>query len=125
MTCRFSSGRGVSMNFRPSVPKARFGRGLAPEHARPPRRPVRLEEIGDVDAERRRDPLQRRDARVRAPALDLAQEALGELGTLGDRLQGRPAEAPDRPKALTDVDALGFSDLRVHRRKLKRHYSSL
>ena len=125
MTCRFSSGRGVSMNFRPERSEREIRPRLATEHARSRRRAVRLEEVGDVDAERRRDPLERRDARVRAAALDLAEEALGETGAVGDGLQRRAAQAPDRPEPLADVYALGFSDLRVHRRKLKRHYSSL
>src|SRR5262245_33307744 len=109
----------------PERPEREVRPRLASEHPRLPCRSVRLEEVGDVDAERRRDPLQRRDARVRTTALDLAQEALREVGAVRDGLQGRPPETADRPEAFPDVDTLEFSDLRVHRRKLKRHYSSL
>ena len=89
------------------------------------RRAVRLEEISNADAERRGDALEGCDARVRTSALDLAQEALREVGPVGDGLQGRPTKAPDSPEPLADIHVFRFSDLRVHRRKLKRHYSSL
>jgi hypothetical protein len=68
------------------------------------RRTVRLEQVGDADAERVRDPAQRRDARARAPALDLAEEALADAGAVGDRLQRGAPEAPDVAEALADVD---------------------
>jgi hypothetical protein len=50
---------------------------VAAKHTRP-RHGVDLEQVGDRDAESVRDPAQRRDARTRLAALDLAQEALAE-----------------------------------------------
>src|SRR5262249_11242784 len=47
-----------------------------------PWRAARLEEIGDADAERVRNPTQRRDAGARTPALDLAEEALADAGAV-------------------------------------------
>ena len=70
---------------------------------------------------------QRGDARARLPALDLAQEALAQPGSLGDRPQRRPAQVADRSQPLADVD-LGGSLRRCRnrvdlaQRNLKRHY---
>ena len=59
--------------------------GSAPEYAGLWR--ARGEEIGDGNAERGREPLERRDRRVRAPALELAHEALAQARRGGDLLQ--------------------------------------
>ena len=108
------------------------GPTLAAEHPRSARRPVRLEEVRDIDAKRRGDPLERGDARVRTAPLDLAQEALRETRPGCDRLQRDAAKLANRPQPLPYVDVRRFrlSDQRLeldvrylhaHRRKLKRH----
>jgi hypothetical protein len=61
------------------------------------------EEVGDRDAERLGDPLQRGDARARPPALGLAEEALREAGPLGDVAERQPAQLADRADPLADV----------------------
>jgi hypothetical protein len=109
----------------PEGAEGQRGPALAPEDARTARLAVRLEQVGHADAQCGRNPRQRCNARVRTSALDLAQEALGETGAICDRPQRHPPERPDRPEALADVDVVVFSALRGHRRKLKRHYSSL
>ena len=68
------------------------------------RRPARIEQVGDADAEGTGDTPQGRDARARAPALDLAQEALADPGALGDRSKRRAPKAPNVPQSLADVD---------------------
>ena len=78
---------------------------LAAEHSRSAIRAVRLEEIGHVDPERGGDPSQRGDARVGATALDLAQKALRQLGTVCDGLQRGAPEATDRAEPFADLHA--------------------
>ena len=69
-----------------------------------PRRPARVEQVGDAHAEGTGDPSERRDARARAAALDLAQEALADAGALRDRPERRAPEAANVPQSLADVD---------------------
>src|SRR5438094_883755 len=59
---------------------------VATENART-RRAARLEEVRDADAERARDAAERCDARAGLAPLDLAEEALADPCTVGDRLQ--------------------------------------
>src|SRR5947209_3526086 len=82
------------------TPHDRLAR-LTTEHARSRQRVAR-EEIGDLDPERRGDALERRDAAVRAPALELADEALAHAGGVRDLLQRPPPQEPDRPEPLAD-----------------------
>src|SRR5215468_7446697 len=110
MTCRLRSGRGVSMNFRPRLPKARFGRAS--------RRSTRGRAV-DPFGSKRSATLTPSAAAMRLSeatlAFDLAQEALRQLGTVGNGLEGRAAKTADGPEPLADV-GLCFSGLRVHRR---------
>src|SRR4029079_9924089 len=94
----------------------------AAQHARP--RGRRAEEVGHVDAERGRESLQRRDRRVRPPALELAEEALADAGRARDLLQRLAAQLPDRAQALAelDVDRCCFSHLQCRFSRVKRLY---
>jgi hypothetical protein len=68
------------------------GRAIAaPKHLRL-RGTARVEQVRDADAERAGDSPKRGNARTRAAALDLAQEALADARTLCDRPQRGAAE---------------------------------
>jgi hypothetical protein len=120
------------MYFFPSVPKDSVGRPSRPSTRGRFGRPVRREEVGDVDTERGGNPLERGDARVRTAALDLAQEALGQPRAVGDRLERYPPKPADLAERLSHVDVhrlrlrdqrldVKFRYLHAHRRRLKRH----
>src|SRR5262249_24037456 len=74
-----------------------------PQHPRP-RRAARLEQVRDRDAEGIRDAAERGDTGARAAALDLAQEALADARTVGNRLERRAPQRADVAEPLADVD---------------------
>jgi hypothetical protein len=83
-------------------------------------RTVAREDVRHLDPERRRDPLERRDADVRPAALDLAQEALAQARPLGHLAERLAPKLPDRAQAIPDVDgavrdadALGHQPVKV------------
>jgi hypothetical protein len=82
----------------------RKGRTLLPAEDLRPWRTARVEEIGDAHTEGAGDAPQRGDARARATALDLAQEAFTDARAIGDRPKRRPAKAADVTEPLADVD---------------------
>lgn len=67
------------------------------------------EKVTDLDAERSRYPLQRFQRRANAPALELAEKALRNTGSIGSGLEGQSACQPQFAQNLTDWPTRGLS----------------
>ncbi len=126
ITCRCSSGRGVSMNLRPSVRNARFGRAsrrstlgllVAPFGSKrsatftPSAAAIRLSDATLAFA------------RPRSTWLRKLSERSERSATVFSVIRRR--RRITRSRSPTSTLAPSISYLRAHRRKLKRHYSSL
>ena len=91
---------------------------LASQHAWIGPRGVRLEQIGNLDAERAGDARQRCDARARLPRSTWLRKLSLRPGAVGNGLERCPTEVADRPEPGADVDLGGRSRGRSARNHL-------